>query len=156
MSVQEVTPSAFADGFRGDLVSPGDAGYDDARQLFNGMIDRQPAMIARCADVADVIGAVEYARANGLELAVRGGGHNGGGLGVVDDGMVIDLAGMAEVEVDAGAGTVRVGGGCTWGDVDRATAEYGRATPSGIISTTVDVVGQNIKLRRLRLTVRVP
>ena len=128
--------SAFADGFRGDLVSPGDPGYDDARQLFNGMIDKHPAVIARCADVADVISAVDYARANGLELAVRGGGHNGAGLGSCDDGLVIDLRNMNGTRVDPEARTVAVQGGCTWGDVDHCTHAFGLATPSGIISTT--------------------
>jgi FAD/FMN-containing dehydrogenase len=129
-------PSAFADGFRGDLMSSGDPGYDDARQLFNGMIDRHPAMIARCADVADVIGAVQFARANGLELAVRGGGHNGAGLGSSDGGLVIDLRNMNGTRVDPEARTVAVQGGCTWGDVDHATHAFGLAAPSGIISTT--------------------
>jgi FAD/FMN-containing dehydrogenase len=136
MSVEEALPSAFADGFRGDLVSPGDPGYDDARQLFNGMIDKRPAVIARCADVADVISAVDYARANGLELAVRGGGHNGAGLGSCDDGLVIDLRNMNGTRVDPEARTVAVQGGCTWGDVDHCTHAFGLATPSGIISTT--------------------
>ena len=136
MSVEEAMPSAFADGFRGDLVSPGDPGYDDARQLFNGMIDKHPALIARCADVADVISAVDYARANGLELAVRGGGHNGAGLGSCDDGLVIDLRNMNGTRVDPEARTVAVQGGCTWGDVDHCTHAFGLATPSGIISTT--------------------
>jgi len=136
MSVEEAMPSAFADGFRGDLVSPGDPGYDDARQLFNGMIDKHPAVIARCADVADVISAVDYARANGLELAVRGGGHNGAGLGSCDDGLVIDLRNMNGTRVDPEARTVAVQGGCTWGDVDHCTHAFGLATPSGIISTT--------------------
>jgi FAD/FMN-containing dehydrogenase len=129
-------PSAFADGFRGDLLSPGDAEYDDARQLFNGMIDKRPAVIARCADVADVIGAVECARANGLELAVRGAGHNGAGLGSSDGGLVIDLSNMNGTRVDPEARTVAVQGGCTWGDVDHATHAFGLAAPNGIISTT--------------------
>jgi FAD/FMN-containing dehydrogenase len=100
------------------------------------MIDRHPAVIARCADVADVIDAVGYARAEGLKLAVRGGGHNGAGLGSCDDGLVGDLSAMRGSRVDPRARTVRVQGGCTWGDVDHATHAFGLATPSGIISTT--------------------
>ena len=100
------------------------------------MIDRHPAVIVRCSSADDVARSIAFARANGAPLAVRGGGHNGGGLGVVDDGVVIDLAGIADVVVDPDNNTVRVGGGCTWSEVDAATSEYGRATPSGIISTT--------------------
>ncbi len=118
------------------IVGPGDPDYDEARAVHNGMIDKHPAMLVRCSSPEDVARVVAFARSNDALLAVRGGGHNGGGLGVVDDGVVIDLAGMAEVVVDPASDTVRVGGGCTWADVDRATAEYGRATPSGIISTT--------------------
>jgi FAD/FMN-containing dehydrogenase len=136
MSVQEAPATAFAEGFRGDLVSPGDEAYDDARGLFNGMIDKRPALIARCANVADVIAAVNHARDEGLPLAVRGGGHNGAGLGSVDDGLVIDLSSMNGIRVDPEAGTVRAEGGCTWADVDHATHAFGLATPSGIISTT--------------------
>src|SRR5213083_3392715 len=97
---------------------------------------RRPALIARCVDVADVIGAVNFARDSGLLLAVRGGGHNGAGLGTCEGGVVIDLSPIKDIEVDPNARTVRVGGGCTWGEVDRATNEHGLATPSGIISTT--------------------
>jgi FAD binding domain/Berberine and berberine like len=119
-----------------NIVGPGDLDYHAARAVHNGMIDRHPAVLVRCSNADDVARCIAFARAHGAPIAVRGGGHNGGGLGVVDDGIVIDLAGMAEVAVDPGSDSVRVGGGCTWGQVDRATAEYGRATPSGIISTT--------------------
>jgi FAD/FMN-containing dehydrogenase len=121
---------------RGILLTPNDEGYDEVRQLYNGMIQRYPAMIARCVDVADVIQCVNFARENGLTLAVRGGGHNGAGLGMVDDGLVIDLSLMKSVRVDPAARTVRVDGGATWGDVDHATHAFGLATPSGINSTT--------------------
>lgn len=121
---------------RGILLTPNDEGYDEVRQLYNGMIQRYPAMIARCVDVADVIQCVNFARENGLTLAVRGGGHNGAGLGMVDDGLVIDLSLMKSVRVDPAARTVRVDGGETWGDVDHATHAFGLATPSGINSTT--------------------
>jgi FAD/FMN-containing dehydrogenase len=123
-------------GLQDAIVGPGDPGYDEARAVHNGMIDRRPAAIVRCASPDDVARTIAFARAQGVPIAVRGGGHNGGGLGVVDDGVVIDLAGMADVVVDTDSDTVRVGGGCTWSQVDQATGEYGRATPSGIISTT--------------------
>jgi FAD/FMN-containing dehydrogenase len=122
--------------FAGRLIGPDDSDYDEARSLFNAMFDKRPALIARCANAGDVAKAVAFARAHGLPIAIRGGGHNGAGLGSVDDGVVIDLSLMRDVEVDPDARTVRVGGGCTWGEVDAATNEHGLATPSGIISTT--------------------
>lgn len=121
---------------RGTLIQSGDAEYDSARRVFNAMIDRYPGLIARCADVADVIACVNFARERQLALAVRGGGHNGGGLGTCDNGLVIDLSRLKGVRVDPLARTVRVEGGCTWGDVDHATHAFGLACPSGIISTT--------------------
>jgi hypothetical protein len=122
--------------FRGRLIGPGDGDYDEARAVYNAMIDKRPALIARCADADDVATAVGFARDHGLLLAVRGGGHNGAGLGTCDDGVVIDLSLLKDIEVDPANRTVRVGGGCTWSDVDSATNEHGLATPSGIISTT--------------------
>jgi FAD/FMN-containing dehydrogenase len=122
--------------FSGQLIGPEDAEYGDARSVYNGMIDRQPALIARCTGPEDVARIIAFARERELLLAVRGGGHNGAGLGTCDDGVVIDLSPLADVRVDPGARTVRVGGGCTWGEIDRATNEHGLATPSGIISTT--------------------
>src|SRR6266403_2507750 len=121
---------------RGGLIQPGDADYDEARKVYNGMIHKKPRLIARCVDVADVIRSVDFASENELLLAIRGGGHNAGGLGICDDGLVIDLAPMKYTRVDPAARTVTVGGGCTWGDVDHATHVFGLATPSGIISTT--------------------
>jgi FAD/FMN-containing dehydrogenase len=126
----------FRAAFRGELIEPGDAGYDDARAVYNGMIDRHPRLIARCADAADAIATVNLARESGTLLAVRGGGHNAGGLGVWDDAIVLDLSAMRSVHVDPAAGTVRVEGGATWGDVDHATHPFGLAVPSGFISTT--------------------
>ncbi|GAA2861662.1 FAD-binding oxidoreductase [Pseudonocardia halophobica] len=121
---------------RGPLIGPGDPGYDEARAVYNAMIDRKPAAIARVADVADVIACVRAAREHGLLLSVRGGGHNAAGLGVADGALVVDLSGLRSTTVDPVARTVRVDGGCTWGDVDHATAAFGMATPSGIIGTT--------------------
>jgi FAD/FMN-containing dehydrogenase len=121
---------------RGPVIVPGDPDYATARQVYNGMIDRYPRLIARCSDVADVINAVNFGRESQLTVAVRGGGHNGGGLGICDDGLVIDLAPMNGTRVDPVGRTVRVEGGSTWGDVDHATHVFGLATPSGIVSTT--------------------
>lgn len=132
----ELDPSPLQVALRGHLMQPLDAGYEEAKQVYNGMINRRPALIAQCADVADVIAAVNYARDNELTVAVRGGGHNGAGLGVCDDALVIDLASMNGVHVDPTAKTARVEGGATWGKVDHATHAYSLATPSGIISTT--------------------
>jgi FAD/FMN-containing dehydrogenase len=122
--------------FKGQLIGPGDSGYDEARTVYNAMIDRRPALVARCTSAEDVSHVIGFARDHGLPLAVRGGGHHGAGLGVCDDGVVLDLSPLKDIEVDPGARTVRVGGGCVWGEVDRATHEYGLATPAGIISTT--------------------
>jgi len=122
--------------FAGELIGPEEPSYESARKVFNAMIDRRPALIARCANTADVAETIAFARRHDLLLAVRGGGHNGGGLGVCDDGVVLDLSLMQAIEVDPDARTVRADGGCTWGQVDAATHEAGLATPSGIISTT--------------------
>lgn len=127
---------AFTKNLRGELIQPGDQHYETARQLYNGMIDRRPRLIARCADVADVISAIQFAREKELLVAVRGGGHNAGGLASCDDGLVIDLSGLKGVRVDPISNTARVAGGCTWGDVDHATHVFGLATPSGVFSTT--------------------
>src|SRR5947199_7486310 len=120
----------------GRLIQPGDADYDEARKVYNGMIHKKPRLIARCADVADVIRSVNFARDNDLLVSICGGGHNAGGLGICDDGLVIDLAPIKYTRVDPTTRTVTVGCGCTWGDVDHATHAFGMATPSGIISTT--------------------
>jgi len=122
--------------FRGELIHPGSPAYDEARAVYNGMIDRRPALIARCVDAGDVITAVNYAREHDLPLAVRGGGHHGAGLGVCDDGLVIDLSLMKGVRVDPEARTALVMGGSTLGEVDHATHAFGLATPSGIFSST--------------------
>jgi FAD/FMN-containing dehydrogenase len=123
-------------GFEGRLIGPDDPDYDEARAVYNAMIDRRPALIARAASLGDVSRTIAFARDRDLPIAIRGGGHNGAGLGTVDDGVVLHLSLFKQIQVDPAARTVRVGGGATWGEVDRATGEYGLATPSGIISTT--------------------
>ncbi len=134
--IDEAAVEQFKTSLRGELIQPGDEGYDEARKVFNGMIDKHPRMIARCADVADVIASVNFARENEVLLAVRGGGHNGAGLGVADDALAIDLSAMRGIRVEPEAQTVRVEGGATWGDVDHVTYAFGLAVPTGIISTT--------------------
>ncbi|MFC1529927.1 FAD-binding oxidoreductase [Gemmatimonadota bacterium] len=126
----------LAASLRGGLLTPDSAEYDDVRAVYNGMIDKKPASIARCVDAADVQTCVIYARDNSIPLAIRGGGHNAGGLGSVDDGLVIDLSLMRGIRVDPEDKTVRVQGGCRWGDVDHAAHPYGLAVPAGIISST--------------------
>ena len=122
--------------FNGAITGAQDSGYDEARAVHNAMIDKRPAIVVRCGSPEEVARCIAFGREHSLPVAVRGGGHNGGGLGSVDDGIVIDLGGMADVAVDPGSNTVSVGGGATWSQVDLATAEHGRVTPSGIISTT--------------------
>ncbi len=134
--INQAAIDAFRAGLRGELIDPQSPNYNAARKVYNGMIDRRPRLIARCADVADVITAVGFAREHKLLLAVRGGGHNAGGLGVCDDGLVIDLSLIKYVRVDPKKKTIVAGGGCLWGDVDHAAHAFGLAVPSGIISTT--------------------
>jgi FAD/FMN-containing dehydrogenase len=122
--------------FAGRVVLPGEAGYDQARTIWNAMIDRRPGLIARCAGVEDVVAAVRLARRHGLLVSVRGGGHGVSGKALCDGGLTIDLSGMRRVEVDAGERLVRVQGGCLLGDVDAATAEHGLVVPAGIVSET--------------------
>lgn len=121
---------------RGQLLTPSDQAYEQARRVYNAMIDKHPALIAQCIDVADIVAAVNFARETDLILAIRGGGHNGPGLGTVDDGLVIDLRNMKGIRINPSARTVEIQGGCTWGDVDHATHAFGLAVPSGFISTT--------------------
>jgi FAD/FMN-containing dehydrogenase len=135
-SASEAARRELGTGFAGQLIGPEDAGYEQARAVYNSMIDKRRALIARCAGPDDVARIVDFVRNRGLDLAVRGGGHNGAGLGTCDDGVVADLSLLRGVQVDPQARTVRVGGGSTWADVDEATSEHGLAVPSGIISTT--------------------
>ena len=128
-SVSRKAVDALADQLRGEVIRPDDAGYDEARAVHNGSIDRQPGAIARPEDVADVITAIRVAREDDALVSVRGGGHNGAGLGVIDGGLVVDLSSMRGIRVDPVAQTVRADGGCTLGDVDHATHAFGLATP---------------------------
>ena len=123
-------------GLRGSLVTPGDPLYDEARKVFNAMIDKRPAMIARCANTADVVTAVNFARENGLTVAVRSGGHSVAGLSVCEGGILIDLGGLKRIEVDPAAKTARAGGGVLWGEFDAATQEHALHTPGGRVTTT--------------------
>ena len=134
--LDETKIPSFRASLRGELIEPSDSSYDAARKVFNAMIDRRPRLIARCADVADVMAAVNFGRDQKLLIAIRGGGHNAGGLGVCDHGLVIDLSPMSYVHVDPKKKTVLVGAGALWRDVDHATHAFGLAVPSGIISTT--------------------
>jgi FAD/FMN-containing dehydrogenase len=134
-----VAPEAVAEleaSFRGEIVRPDSAGYDEARKIFNAMIDRRPALIARCSGVADVIEAVRHARANDLQIAVRGGGHGVPGYAVCDDGIVIDMRPMKGIRVDPAARTARAQAGCNWGDLDRETQAFGLAVTGGRMSDT--------------------
>ncbi|HXX42215.1 MAG TPA: FAD-binding protein, partial [Chthoniobacterales bacterium] len=106
---------ALRSAVRGKVIEPGDADYDESRKVYNGMIHKKPRVIVRCSDVADVIQCVYFGKKTGLPVAVRGGGHNAGGLGICDDGLVIDLAPIRYARVDPAARSVTVGGGCTWG-----------------------------------------
>ncbi|MFJ6806089.1 FAD-binding oxidoreductase [Streptomyces anulatus] len=121
---------------RGPVVTPDGDGYDEARKVYSGMIDRFPAAVVQCAHAGDVLASVDFARDNGLDLAVRGGGRRVPGFGTCDDGVVADLSGMRGVRVDPGRRTARVDGGATWGDFDAATGAFGPATTGGIVSTT--------------------
>ena len=126
----------LAAAVHGDLILPADPGYDQARAVYNAMIDKHPAAIVRCRDAADVVACVRFCRAHNIEIAVRGGGHNAAGLGVWDDALVIDLSLMRSTTVSPENHTVRADAGCTWADIDHATVAFGMATPSGFIAST--------------------
>ncbi len=135
-NLQTRTIEEFRHGFKGAIVLPRDAGYESARKIWNAMIDKRPALIARCATTSDVVRAVNFARDNGLVLAVRGGGHNIAGSAVCDDGIVIDLSQMKAATVDPAQRRVSVEGGATLADLDATTQAHGLAAPLGINSTT--------------------
>src|SRR5688572_19961247 len=130
------TVGDLAGQLRGELIRPGDPAYDEARGVWNGMIDRRPALVVRCHGVADVVACVRFAAEHDRLLAVRGGGHNVAGFGTCDGGLVIDLSAMRGIRVDPGRRTVRADGGATWGDLDRETQPFGLAAPGGIHSKT--------------------
>jgi FAD/FMN-containing dehydrogenase len=132
----EVRTNALADKLSGSVIVPGDEAYDEARKVWNGMIDRRPALIARCETPEDVVASVNFARDEGLLIAIRGGAHNVAGHATCDDGIVIDLTRMKRVDVDPAARTARAQPGCTWADFDKATHPYGLATTGGLVSTT--------------------
>ncbi|WP_116952944.1 FAD-binding oxidoreductase [Jiangella endophytica] len=134
--MSDFTLDQLREQVRGPVIAAGDDGYDQARRVYNAMIDRRPRVVVRPANAGDVATAVRYARDNGLEVAVRGGSHSVPGFGTVDDGVVIDLSAMRGVRVDPAARTARAEGGATWGDFNAATYSYGLATTGGIISTT--------------------
>ncbi|MGN6794480.1 MAG: FAD-binding oxidoreductase, partial [Streptosporangiaceae bacterium] len=114
----------LAAAVRGDLILPADPGYDEARAVYNAMIDKHPAAIVRCRDAADVVACVQFCRTHGVDIAVRGGGHNAAGLGVWDDALVIDLSLMRSTTVSPADHPARVDGGCTWADGDHATVAF--------------------------------
>src|SRR6202043_2163319 len=128
--------SKLSADFRGSLITPASSEYEVARKVYNGMIDRRPDAIVRCVDVADVTAAVNFARQDGLTVAIRGGGHNGAGLGVCDQGLVIDLSPMKGVRVDPTTNAGRAEAGCTQADLNHAAHSFGLAVPVGVISTT--------------------
>jgi FAD/FMN-containing dehydrogenase len=132
----DLTIEVLREGARGAVIAADDDGYDEARAVYNAMIDRRPSVVVRPANAGDVIEAVNFARENELDLAVRGGGHSVPGFGTCDGGVVIDLSGMRGVRVDPTTSTARAEGGATWGDLNAATYPFGLATTGGIISTT--------------------
>jgi FAD binding domain/Berberine and berberine like len=134
--MRDEAKSKFRESLRGSLIERDDPEYDEVRKPYNAMIDKRPLMIARCVDVADVIAAVNFGRDNDLLIAIRGGGHSGPGLGICDDGLVVDLSLMKGVRVDPMRRRVRASPGCTQGDVDHAAHAFGLAVPAGIVSTT--------------------
>ncbi len=135
-TISDQRVAELAARFTGRLLRPGEPGYDEARRIHNGLIDKRPALIARCGGAADVAEAVLLGREAGVEVSVRGGGHNVAGRAVTDGGLMIDLAAMRDVHVDPEARTARAGGGALWSDLNQAPAVHGLATTGGAISTT--------------------
>ena len=135
VAVQDEALTSF-EGFAGTLFRPGDAGYDETRRVHNGLIDKRPALIARCNGVADVVAAVNFGREHGLEISIRGAGHNVGGTAVADDALMIDLAGMKGIHVDPATETVRAQSGVTWAEFNRETQLHGLGCTGGAVSST--------------------
>jgi FAD/FMN-containing dehydrogenase len=136
LALDDATIESFATGIGGEVITPESASYDEARKVWNGMIDKHPALIARCSSKEDVVAAVNFGRENGLAVSVRGGAHSTPGYSTCDGGIVIDLQPMKSVEVDPQAQTARVQGGAVWADLDGATHEHGLAVTGGRVSTT--------------------
>src|SRR5687768_971662 len=139
MTVAKALPQAaddLAKTFCGKLLWPADADYHEARRVHNGLVDKYPALIARCAGVADIVDAVNFGRTLRLEIAVRGGGHNVAGLATVEGGLMVDLSGMKGIHVDARRRTARAEGGVTWAEFNRETQVHGLATTGGVVSST--------------------
>ena len=136
LQIEEVIFQTFKSSIRGQIILPDDPAYNNERKVYNGMIDRYPSAIVKCRDVADVIACVNFGRENKILTAIRSGGHNAGGLGLCDDGLVIDMSLMKGIRVDLKSNTVRTEGGVLLGDLDHATQAFGKAVPSGILSTT--------------------
>ena len=134
--INETSIEQFKGSLKGQLINSKDADYEEARKVWNGMIDKHPLMIIRCANEDDVVKAINFARNNKLETAVRGGGHNVVGFSTCDDGIVIDLSPMKKIEIDKNSQTVKAQAGLTWGEFDKATQEQGLATTGGLVSTT--------------------
>lgn len=135
-TLQESNVESLSPAIRGEIIQPGAASYDEARKIYNGMIDRHPALIVRATDESDVVSTVHFAREHGVDLSVRGGSHNVAGFGTNDGGIVLDLSLLRNIRIDPKRQTARAGGGATWGDMDHAGHAFGLATPGGIISTT--------------------
>src|SRR6187402_3177511 len=132
--VEETAFQNFKTSIRGQIILKGDLTYEEERKVYNGMIDRRPGAILKCCDVADVIACINFGRDHKILTAIRGGGHNAGGLGLCDDGLVIDMSPMKGIRIDLKTSTVRAEGGVLLSDLDHATQPFGKAVPSGILS----------------------
>jgi len=144
MSIDAAAFAKLGESFAGILYRPGDDGYDETRQVHNGMIDKRPAVIARCQGVADVVAAVNFAREHGLEISIRGGGHNVAGRAVCEGGLMIDLAGLKGIHVDPRSRTARAQAGLNWGEFNRETQLHGLATTGGVIGTSGGAAPQEV------------
>ena len=148
--IKQKTVATLRARFRGALLRPGEEGYDEARRVWNGAIDRRPALIARCAGADDVVGAIRFAREHDLLVSVRGGGHAVAGHAVCDDGLMIDLSLMKSVRVDPDARRARAAGGLLWSELDRATQRFGLATTLHTASGAAATVRERVTITRRR------